>query len=43
MRDDFGIPLDDEGSHTELLLGVSILLFADRGAEFFISGTGDGE
>lgn len=43
MRDDFGIPLDDESSHTELLLGVSILLFADRGAEFFMSGTGDGE
>ena len=42
MRDDFGIPLDDEGSHTELLLGVSILLFADRGAEFFMSGTGEG-
>ena len=43
MRDEFGVPLDDKSSHTELLLGVSILLFADRGAEFFMSGTGDGE
>ena len=39
---DFGIPLDDDSSHTELLLGVSVLLFADRGAEFFMRGTGEG-
>ena len=43
IRDDFGISLDDEGSHTELLLGVSVLLFADRGAEFFMSGIGAGK
>ena len=41
MQYDFGIPLDDDSSHTELLLGVSVLLFADRGAEFFMRGTGD--
>ena len=43
IQHDFGVPLDDDSSHTELLLGVSVLLFADRGAEFFMSGTVDGE
>ena len=36
LEDDFGIDLEDDSLHAELLIGVSILLFADRGAEFFM-------
>lgn len=36
MREDFGIPLDAPTKHTELLLGVAILLFRDKGPSFFL-------
>lgn len=36
MQGDFGLPLDDPACHTELLLGVSVLLFRDRGPDFFL-------
>lgn len=38
MQGDFGLPLDDPACHAELLLGVSVLLFRDRGPDFFLSG-----
>ena len=38
MQGDFGLPLDDPACHAELLLGVSALLFRDRGPDFFLSG-----
>ena len=36
MQGDFGLPLDDPACHAELLLGVSALLFRDRGPNFFL-------
>ncbi len=36
MQDEFGVPADDPGAHLELLLGVSLALFRDRGAGFFL-------
>ena len=36
MQSDFGLPLDDPACHTELLLGVSVLLFEDKGPDFFL-------
>ena len=36
MQDEFGVPVDDPGAHLELLLGVSLALFQDRGAGFFL-------
>ena len=38
MQGDFGLPLDDPACHAELLLGVSVLLFEDKGPDFFLSG-----
>ncbi len=35
IQDDFGLCLD-EGTHAETLLGVSALLFKEKGAEFFM-------
>lgn len=37
MQDDFGLCLN-ESTHAETLIGVSALIFSDRGAEFFMSG-----
>lgn len=36
MKSDFGLPLDDPACHAELLLGVSVLLFEDKGPDFFL-------
>lgn len=36
MQSDFGLPLDDPACHAELLLGVSVLLFEDKGSDFFL-------
>lgn len=36
MQGDFGLPLDDPACHAELLLGVSVLLFEDKGPDFFL-------
>ncbi len=36
IEDDFSIPLDDSASHTDLLLGVSLLLFEKSGPDFFL-------
>lgn len=36
MQDEFGVPADDPNAHLELLLGVSLALFQDRGAGFFL-------
>lgn len=38
MQSDFGLPLDDPACHAELLLGVSVLLFEDKGPDFFLNG-----
>ena len=35
IREDFGIPLDAPSSHTELLIGVSLILFKAKGPFFF--------
>ena len=37
IEDDFSIPLDDSASHTDLLLGVSLLLFEKSGPDFFLN------
>ena len=37
IQDDFGLCLD-ECTHAETLLGVSALLFKEKGAEFFMGG-----
>lgn len=36
MQSDFGLPLEDPASHAELLLGASVLLFEDKGPDFFL-------
>ena len=36
MQDDFLIPLDDPAVHADLLLGVSLLLFEEKGPDFFL-------
>ncbi len=38
MQDDFHIPLDDPDAHADLLLGVSLLLFEEKGPDFFLRG-----
>ena len=37
IRDDFNIPLDDPAVHADLLLGSSLLLFEEKGPDFFIN------
>ena len=36
IQDDFHIPLDDPAAHADLLLGVSLLLFGEKGPDFFL-------
>lgn len=36
IQEDFGIPLDDPETHTELLLGTALLLFQSGGPDFFM-------
>ena len=36
MQDEYGVPTDDPKTHLELLLGVSIAIFRDQGADFFL-------
>lgn len=35
IREDFGIPLDDPASHTEILIGTSLILLKTKGPFFF--------
>ena len=35
MQNDYAIPLDDPLAHTDLLLGVSLILFETKGPDFF--------
>lgn len=37
IRDDFNIPLDDPAVHADLLLGSSLLLFEEKGPDFFVN------
>ena len=37
MQNDYGIPLDDPAAHTDLLLGVSLMLFDSKGPDFFLT------
>ncbi len=36
MEGDFAIPLAEPGAHADLLLGVSLLLFEEKGPDFFL-------
>ena len=36
IEDDFAIPLEETSVHADLLLGVSLLLFKEKGADFFL-------
>ena len=36
IKDDFAIPLDEPAAHADLLLGVSLLLFKEKGPDFFL-------
>ena len=36
IEDDFAIPLDEPAIHADLLLGVSLLLFKEKGPDFFL-------
>ena len=36
IEDDFAIPLAKPGAHADLLLGVSLLLFEEKGPDFFL-------
>ena len=37
MQNDYGIPLDDPAAHTDLLLGVSLMLFDSKGPDSFLT------
>ena len=37
MQDDFCIPLDDPSAHARLLFSVSIVLFEEKGPDFFLN------
>ena len=39
IQDDFHIPLDEPAVHADLLLGVSLLLFEEKGPDFFLHTT----
>lgn len=36
LQKDFAIPLEDPSMHTDLLMGVSLLLLEDKGPDFFL-------
>ena len=36
MQGEYGVPLDNPSAHLELLLGVSLVLFRTKGADFFL-------
>ena len=36
IQDDFHIPLDEPAVHTDLLLGISLILFKEKGPDFFL-------
>ena len=36
MQEEFGIPLDEPLKHADLLLSVSLLLFEEKGPDFFL-------
>lgn len=36
IQEDFNIPLDDPAVHADLLLGVSLILFEEKGPDFFL-------
>ena len=40
MQEDFAIPLEDPSMHTDLLMGISLILFETRGPDFFLCGNG---
>lgn len=37
MQDDFCIPLDDPSVHARLLFGVALILFEEKGPDFFLN------
>ena len=37
IQEDFGIPVDEPAVHADLLLGVSLLLFEEKGPDFFLN------
>ena len=43
MQDDFCIPLDDPSAHIKLLFGVSLVLFEEKGPDFFLNTEQAGE
>lgn len=36
MQDDFLIPLDEPAMHVDLLIGISLILFEEKGPDFFV-------
>ena len=36
IQEDFNIPLDEPAVHVDLLLGVSLILFEEKGPDFFL-------
>lgn len=36
IQEDFNIPLDEPAVHADLLLGVSLILFEEKGSDFFL-------
>ncbi len=43
IQEDFGIPLDEPAIHADLLLGVSLLLFEEKGPDFFLQNINKNE
>jgi len=41
MQEEYLIPLDDPAAHADLLLGVSMVLFKEKGPDFFCTPTDD--
>ena len=38
MQEDFHIPLDDPSAHAKLLFSVALILFEEKGPDFFLNG-----
>ena len=41
MQEDFLIPLDEPSTHADLLLSVSLVLFQQKGPDFFLCAAGE--
>lgn len=41
MQEEFRLPLDEPSAHADLLLSVSLVLFQQKGPDFFLCTAGE--